>query len=225
MASDSVRKIQQALNDKGIDPGEIDGVWGRKTIFAVKIFQEKYNLKVDGVVGPKTIVALFTSDTVVSTVLPWLEEAKNLTGTKEILGTKSNPVIIDWSKDLDISYAGDDVPWCGLFLAHCIGSTLPQEVLPKNPLSARQWRHIGMAITPCIGAIMVFWRESKQGVKGHVGLYVGEDDSAYQILGGNQSDSVCLMWIDKNRLIEARWPQTAITLMSSKKQKTRGEGL
>lgn len=55
---------------------------------------------------------------------------------------------------------------------------------------------------------MIFWRESKQSVKGHVGFYTSENDSAYQILGSNQSDSLCLMWIDKNRLIDAKWPQT-----------------
>jgi peptidoglycan hydrolase-like protein with peptidoglycan-binding domain len=38
MGTRSVREIQQALKDKGFDPGGIDGVWGRKTIAAVKQF-------------------------------------------------------------------------------------------------------------------------------------------------------------------------------------------
>ena len=53
---------------------------------------------------------------------------------------------------------------------------------------------------PRLAAVMVFWRESLASGKGHVGFYAGEDDSAYQVLGGNQSDKVCLTWVAKNRL-------------------------
>ena len=62
---------------------------------------------------------------------------------------------------------------------------------------------------------MVFWRESLASGKGHVGFYVGEDDEAYQILGGNQSDKVCLMWLGKDRFRSA----------SRVVQKDRDEGL
>jgi len=53
---------------------------------------------------------------------------------------------------------------------------------------------------------MVFWRKSKQSGLGHVGFYAGEDATAYRILGGNQSDSVSLAWVGKDRLVGARWP-------------------
>lgn len=55
---------------------------------------------------------------------------------------------------------------------------------------------------------MVFWRLSLQSGKGHVGFYAGEDKDAYRILGGNQSDSVSLAWIGKDRFLTARWPAT-----------------
>ena len=229
MVSEAVRRIQQALKGKGFDPGEIDGIWGRNTIAAVKQFQTQQGLEVDGIVGPQTTAALIagaaTAPPSASSLLPWFEEAKHLVGTKEVLGSKNNPVIMDWATSLDINYAGDDVPWCGLFVAHCIGSTLQQEVLPGNPLGARQWERFGDAITPRLGAVMVFWRESLASGKGHVGFYVGEDDTAYQILGGNQSDKVCLMWLGKNRFRSARWPKTATSLTSSPVHKNRDEGL
>lgn len=43
---------------------------------------------------------------------------------------------------------------------------------------------------------------------GHVGLYVGETDTAYRVLGGNQSNMVNETWIAKNRLAKGgmRWP-------------------
>lgn len=226
MASNAVKQIQQALKNEGFDPGAIDGIWGRRTIAAVRRFQQQQGLAADGIVGPETSAALFSDvATVNDPLLPWFEEAKHLMGTKEVLGDKSNPVIMDWAKDLDIHYAGDDVPWCGLFVAHCVGTTLQQEVLPGNPLDARQWEKFGTAIDPRVGAIMVFWRESLTSGKGHVGFYVGEDAEAYQILGGNQSDAVCLMWLSKDRFRCARWPETAASLNSEIVQKERNEGL
>lgn len=220
MTSKTIKQIQQALKNKGLDPGEIDGIWGRNTIAAVKKFQMGNGLDVDGIVGPNTIQALFEGDipaaaVTVSPFLPWFEEARHLVGTKEVLGTKNNPSILDWATNLDIHYPGDDVPWCGLFVAHSIGLTLPQEVLPENPLGARQWERFGDKIEPCLGAVMVFWRDSKKSGLGHVGFYVSEDATAYQILGGNQSDKVCLMWVGKDRFLSARWPKTANFLTSS----------
>jgi len=55
---------------------------------------------------------------------------------------------------------------------------------------------------------MVFWRKSRASGLGHVGFYAGEDASAYRILGGNQSDSVSVAWVTKDRLVSARWPAT-----------------
>jgi uncharacterized protein (TIGR02594 family) len=231
MGSGTVSRIQQALKAKGFDPGELDGIWGRRTIAAVRQFQTQHGLEVDGVVGPKTMTALFAGMApalpTAGSLLPWFEEAKNLMGTKEILGRASNPVILDWAKTLDIDYAGDDVPWCGLFVAHCIGSTLPHEMLPGNPLGARQWEKFGDRTSPPLGAIMVFWRESPASGKGHVGFYVGQDENetAYQIVGGNQSNMVCLTWLAKDRLRGARWPRTADSLVTSAVTKAKQQGL
>jgi uncharacterized protein (TIGR02594 family) len=217
MYDETIRKIQQALLAKGFGAGEVDGVWGRRTIAAVKAFQQSVGLQADGIVGPKTCAALFSGANTASTpakpLLPWLAEAENLIGTKEILGARSNPVILNWADSLDIHYSGDDVPWCGLFVAHCVGATMQDEVLPSNPLGARLWERFGDPSEPRLGAVMVFWRESQASGKGHVGFYTGEDDSAYRILGGNQSDKVCLAWIARDRLVKARWPRTAATLV------------
>jgi len=214
MADSRISEIQTTLHKKGFDPGKVDGIWGRLTILAIKAFQKSEGLEIDGIVGPKTAKALFsTHDNVTSmVVLPWLTEAQNLLGTKENLGPLNNPLILDWAKNLDIHYKGDDVPWCGLFVAHCIGSSLLSESLPTNPLGARRWRSFGVKTEPKVGAIMVFWRGSKSGGDGHVGFYTGEDDTSYRVLGGNQSDQVCFAWIDKDRLIDARWPASATSL-------------
>lgn len=56
--SDDVRAEQQALKDKGFDPGPVDGISGPRTHAALRQFQEKQNLKEDGRLGPQTRDAL-----------------------------------------------------------------------------------------------------------------------------------------------------------------------
>jgi uncharacterized protein (TIGR02594 family) len=217
--SDKVGKIQEALRQQGFDPGDVDGVWGRKTIAAVRAFQAAKGLEVDGVVGPQTAGALLGAGSgggaMTSGPLVWFDEARRLFGTKEKPGRGSNPDILEWAADLDIHYPSDDIPWCGLFVAHCIGSTLTQEPLPKNPLSARAWEKSGRSVEPQLGAVLVFWRKSKDSGLGHVGFYKGEDEHAYHVLGGNQSDSVSVARVGKDRLLGARWPATAASLSST----------
>lgn len=53
--SDSVRQAQQALKDKGYDPGPVDGVNGPKTREATREYQKKENLTADGHLGPQTM--------------------------------------------------------------------------------------------------------------------------------------------------------------------------
>lgn len=53
--SDSVRQAQQALKDKGYDPGPVDGVAGRKTHDALRQYQQKENLNENGQLGPETM--------------------------------------------------------------------------------------------------------------------------------------------------------------------------
>jgi len=215
----TVLEIQQALIKHGFDPGPADGIRGRQTIRAIKAFQAKHNLGVDGLVGPKTSAVLFKDIETkepdrfqIPVTMPWLETAYSLMGTQEKPGHGSNEAILGWAEKLELtSYNDDDIPWCGLFVAHCIGSQLTEETLPNNPLGARNWSGFGKHVSPRLGAVMVFWRGSPHGWKGHVGFYWAEDDDAYHILGGNQSNSVSVTRIAKNRLITSRWPSTALS--------------
>lgn len=54
MKKETVRAIQRALNDLGINPGPIDGIFGHNTAAAVAAFQATKGLVVDGQVGPQT---------------------------------------------------------------------------------------------------------------------------------------------------------------------------
>ena len=56
--SQTVRDAQQALKDKGFDPGPVDGLNGPKTRSAVRAFQKQQNLNADGRLGAKTLDTL-----------------------------------------------------------------------------------------------------------------------------------------------------------------------
>jgi len=53
-----VTNIQKKLKQWGYYDGKIDGIFGYQTYKAVRYFQYKNGLKVDGVVGPETLSAL-----------------------------------------------------------------------------------------------------------------------------------------------------------------------
>ncbi len=53
-----VTTIQEKLSRWGYYSGKVDGIYGSKTVEAVKYFQRKNNLSVDGKCGPKTLSAL-----------------------------------------------------------------------------------------------------------------------------------------------------------------------
>lgn len=54
---DQVMAIQSMLKSMGYDVGKSDGIFGPKTLAAVKAFQNDMGLKADGVVGQKTMDA------------------------------------------------------------------------------------------------------------------------------------------------------------------------
>ncbi len=139
----------------------------------------------------------------VGTLPRTIQEGLKLLGTLETPGSKNNPTIMAWAKETDLGtvYTADAVPWCGLFAA-VVAKRAGKEI-PRAPLWALSWANFGVeAGQPRLGDILTFTRSGG----GHVGFYVGEDKTAYHVLGGNQSDSVSIARIDKRRLYRARRP-------------------
>ena len=206
--------VQTHLHTLGFDPGPIDGIRGRRTIAAVRRFQHSRGLVADGLVGPATLRALAGEAGAGASPgldrMPWYQEALRLVGTREIEGPASNRTILEMAEGLDLAYEDDDIPWCGLFAGHCVGMSLPEEVLPGAVLRARAWERFGVEAAPQLGAVMVFWRRTRDCGLGHVGFYFAEDEGGYHILGGNQSNMVNVVRLRKDRLVTARWPATAL---------------
>ncbi|TEB16038.1 N-acetylmuramoyl-L-alanine amidase CwlA precursor [Pelotomaculum sp. FP] len=57
-SSEEIKAIQAKLVSLGYDTGGIDGIYGPKTVNAVRLFQQSHNLIVDGIAGPQTKAAL-----------------------------------------------------------------------------------------------------------------------------------------------------------------------
>jgi uncharacterized protein (TIGR02594 family) len=136
-----------------------------------------------------------------------IAEGLKLVGTHEKVGPGSNPEILRWRDELNAAgvkiegYSDDDIAWCGLLaaiVAHRAG-----KAVVKEPLWARNWLDFGKPVaTPGLGDVLVFSR----GKGGHVGFYVGEDEWAYHVLGGNQGNEVSVTRVLKSRLLGARRP-------------------
>lgn len=58
LTTSQIRTVQTKLKRWGYYTGNVDGIFGSKTTAAVKYFQRKNGLAVDGIVGPKTAAAL-----------------------------------------------------------------------------------------------------------------------------------------------------------------------
>lgn len=139
-----------------------------------------------------------------------LQEGLRHYGVLEHKGRDNNPDITAWAKEVggnvkDV-YTNDEIPWCGLFLAIC--AKRAGYALPKDPLWALNWGTFGnKQSVAMLGDVLTFIRKTSTGATaGHVAIYVGEDESAYHTLGGNQSDCVCITRMAKNRLYAIRRP-------------------
>lgn len=150
-------------------------------------------------------------------VLPkMLQAALPLYGTNEVSGSGNNPTIMGWADSLGVRrvYTADSVAWCGLFMGHVAataGKGLWPGAKPADVLWALNWAKFGEeAGQPMLGDVLTFTRTGG----GHVGLYIGEDATAYHVYGANQgdivsgrkADTVGFTRIDKKRLYRARRP-------------------
>ena len=190
-STEAIRLVQIGLDSLSHAPGVINGRWGVRTARALR----------------QLIAANGRSASLAPQgPLPWITEAKTALGRNE---ARDRTWLMDWLKR-DGRSLGDPAknPGCGDFVETCIRMALPEEpllgALGSNPYWARNWLLYGQAVQPIIGAVLIFERSSG----GHVGFAVGQDDTHFFVLGGNQSDAVTIARIAKSRLLGARWPAT-----------------
>ena len=130
-----------------------------------------------------------------------IAEAVRYLGINEIKGKLNNTTIMSWAKDVGVDkiYTSDEIAWCGLFVAKVIKKAGFEIV--KDPLWALNWGNFGTKQSVAmLGDVLVFKRDGG----GHVGFYIAEDKNYFHVLGGNQSNSVSITRIAKNRCVAIR---------------------
>jgi uncharacterized protein (TIGR02594 family) len=125
-------------------------------------------------------------------------------GIKEVQGKEANnPRIIEYFAAIgQIWVKTDETAWCSAFVNY-IAKQAGYEYTGK--LNARSWLDAGQPVLiPKIGDVTILWRVDKKDWRGHVGFYINEDDTHIYLLGGNQSNSVCIKPYPKERLLGFR---------------------
>jgi len=110
-------------------------------------------------------------------------------GQKAVIGQGTNEQILNFFKASGHpEITEDEIPWCSAFInAIVIGCGGPA----TKALNARSWLKVGTVIEkPDFGDIVVFWRGTKEGWQGHVGLVVRLEGIRLWVLGGNQDNMV-----------------------------------
>lgn len=158
-----------------------------------------------------------------------IENALSLLGTKEIKGSKSNPVILNMAKEIGVDkiYTNDDTSWCAVFQGFICKISNKPALDPKgdiyNLLRAKSFADWGNPVVrgeEMLGDILVFKRPGGF----HVGMYIAESKSTFFVLGGNQGNAVTIAEIAKTRLTACRRYYATAAPASVKKYKLDSSG-
>ncbi|WP_010520470.1 TIGR02594 family protein [Aquimarina agarivorans] len=126
-------------------------------------------------------------------------------GVTETLGENHNQIIVNYFQEIGKErITNDETAWCSAF-ANWVALQSGKE--KSGELTARSWLKVGSETQkPSLGDIVVFWRESKQSWKGHVGFFIGysQDKRYIYCLGGNQNNQVNIKAYPSYRLLGFR---------------------
>ena len=189
----------------------VDNHFGQKTLDAVKSFQKAKGLAGSGMIGDKTLEYLGLKVVPSTVVVPVgtsnqdkvLVIANKEIGVKEITGASHNKRILEYHSTTG-KFSDDETSWCGSFVSWCLKEA-GLLTLGSEGAGARNWLKYGTATTkPKPGDIVVYWRESKSGWKGHVHFYQSEDANYIYGIGGNQGNAVTLARYPKSQVLGYR---------------------
>lgn len=166
------------------------------------------------------LVSLVEGKVLKSELIQLLEQKLNVTiypSQKKVLRTavqeygvenfdkSNNPEVLKYFKETGFGYIKtDETSWCAAFVNYCVkqnGYKYP------HSLTARSWLGQGKKVAnPKTGDIIIFWREKKNGWKGHVAFFVEADKEKGLIYcyGGNQDGKVCIKAYPEERVLAYR---------------------
>lgn len=137
---------------------------------------------------------------------PWFSVARHFLGLAEVSGSTDNPKIVEMFRVSGHPEIDDDeTAWCAAFVGACLRLS---GYKGSNSLGARSYQRFGQDLgnQPRKGCIVVFTRGNPKAATGHVAFFDHEDNDEVFVLGGNQSDKVCISRYPKSRLLAYRWP-------------------
>ena len=135
-----------------------------------------------------------------------LKRAASQLGVKEIRGEEDNEQIVQYATESSISGINDDeTPWCSTFVNWC---AMKEGLAMSKKANARSWLTVGNSTMDDAepGDVVVFWRESRDSWKGHVGVFLGysDDGKKVHVLGGNQGNAVSVAQYDARKVLDIR---------------------
>ena len=130
---------------------------------------------------------------------------------KELQGKEANtPEILKFFAEIGHKWVKtDETAWC----AATVNYVLKMAGFPyTGKLDARSFLNLGerVSVPKPLGSsnefvdLVVFWRESVDSWKGHVGFFIKERGNLIYTLGGNQSNQIKISAYDRGRLLEYR---------------------
>lgn len=139
---------------------------------------------------------------------PWMRTAEKYLGTKEIRGSRHNPVVVAFfAKSGHPEIKNDETAWCSAFLNAVMyenGYSGTKSLMARSWL---KWKDGEKVTTPRFGDIVIFSRGSDPAF-GHVAFFVSWDDEYITVIGGNQSDGVTKARYSRSRLLGFRRPKS-----------------
>ncbi len=138
-----------------------------------------------------------------------LDEAAR--GVKEVSGADHEARILLYHASTLLGATEDEVPWCSSFVCFCLENA---GQVGTDSARARSFLAWGRDLRPpAYGSIVIFSRGADapgpevHDAPGHVGFLLGSPTPReFQVLGGNQSDQVCVRAYPRDRLLGVRWP-------------------
>ncbi len=136
----------------------------------------------------------------------------------------ANPRIVEYLQSLKggrYSYdaQSDETAWCAAFVNWCYVAARVKTDPTRFSVRAVDWADFGVSVQAKRGALAVYERGTSSGPSfsrkgGHVGFIISMRSDAYELLGGNQSNSVSRQWyplhgkkgVDHYRCIAVRSP-------------------
>ncbi len=130
--------------------------------------------------------------------------ALNEYGNIESPGPGSNPEVLKYYQKIGQNWVHEDsdVAWCAAFVGFCLEMA---GIRSTKALNARSYLNWGIpTTTPKIGDVTVFWRISPTSSYGHVAFFIRKVGNYVYVLGGNQSDQVCIEKYPANQVLGYR---------------------